>query len=80
MSACLREPKPANFYINESLTTKRLKLLRTIRTLRADHRDLFKQCYTQNGEIIVQLVSQHKQNIQFTISEHCINSSIQVQL
>ena len=61
MSACLREPRPANFYINESLTAKRLKLLQTIRSLLADHRDLFKQCYTRNGKIIVQLVTQHKQ-------------------
>ena len=55
MDACVTM-KP-NLYINESLTPKRRSLFTTIWAIRKTHRDLFQQCYTRDGKIVVKLKS-----------------------
>ena len=53
MNACITvKPK---FYINESLIPKRRSLFKIIWEIRKQHRDLFQQCYTQEGKICVKL-------------------------
>lgn len=42
-------------YVNESLTPKRLGLLKQILAIRKTHKQKFKQCYTQDGKIIIKL-------------------------
>lgn len=44
-------------HINESLTPKRRSIFNTIRKIRSEHRNLFQQCYTSDGKIIVKLKS-----------------------
>ena len=59
MNACITV-KP-NLYINESLTPKRRFLFKKVWDIRKRHRDLFQQCYTQDGKIYVKLrASNHK--------------------
>lgn len=53
MNACITvRPK---LYINESLTAKRRSLFKIIWEIRKQHRDMFQQCYTQEGKICVKL-------------------------
>ena len=53
MSACIRL-KPT-LYVNESLTPKRLDILKVIWNIRKEHKEQFKQCYTRDGKIYVKL-------------------------
>lgn len=53
MSACVTV-KP-NLYINESLTPKRRLLFKKVWDIRKQHRQIFQQCYTQDGRIYVKL-------------------------
>lgn len=53
MQACITV-KP-DLHINESLTHKRRSLFKIIWDIRKQHRDLFQQCYTQDGKIYVKL-------------------------
>ena len=65
VSACVNlKPK---LYINESLTPRRVKLLKVILGVRKTHASYFRSCYTSEGRIIVRL----KQNParKFTITD-----------
>lgn len=53
MTACITV-KP-NLYINESLTPKRLGLLKSLRNIRKNNKELFQQLYTKDGTICVKL-------------------------
>ena len=62
MSACVTV-KP-NLYINESLTPKYRSLFKKVWDIRKQYRELFQQCYTQDGKIYVKLkTSNQKQGI-----------------
>ena len=61
MNACITvRPK---LYINESLTLKRRSLFKIIWEIRKQHRDLFQQCYTQEGKICVKLKISNQKHI-----------------
>ena len=53
MNACITV-KP-QIYVNESLTPKRRSLFKKIWEIRKQHRNLFQQCFTQDGKIYVKL-------------------------
>lgn len=61
INACITV-KP-NLHINESLTPKRRSLFKIIWDIRKQHRDLFQQCYTQDGKIIVKLKNSNQKQI-----------------
>lgn len=61
VSACITL-KP-DLYINESLTPKRLALLKTIRGIRRVHLDLFQQCYTKDGRIYIKLRCSNQKHV-----------------
>ena len=61
IQACITV-KP-NLYVNESLTPKRRALFKTVWDIRKKHRELFQQCYTQEGKIIVKLKSSNLKEI-----------------
>lgn len=61
MKACITV-KP-NLHINESLTPKRRALFKTIWNVRKQHRQLFQQCYTQDGKIYVKLKSSEQKHV-----------------
>lgn len=46
-----------HLHVNESLTPKRRAIFNTIRKIRSEHKNLFQQCYTSDGRIIVKLKS-----------------------
>ena len=42
-------------YVNESLTPKRLNIMKKVLAIRKQHRQKFQQCYTKDGKIIIKL-------------------------
>lgn len=52
-SACI-QLKP-ELYINESLTSRRGKLLKQVLNIRRAHKNKFQQCYTNEGKITIKL-------------------------
>lgn len=61
VKACITV-KP-NLHINESLTPKRRSLFKIIWDIRRQHRDLFQQCYTQDGKIYIKLRNSNQKEI-----------------
>ena len=61
MSACITM-RP-NLFINESLTPKRRELFKAVWDIRKHHREMFQQCYTQDGKIIVKLKNSNLKQI-----------------
>ena len=61
MSSCITL-RP-NLHINESLTTKRRALFKIVWDIRKKHRELFQQCYTQDGKIVVKLKNSNLKHI-----------------
>ena len=53
LDACL--VKKPEFYINESLSPQRMKILKAVLAIRKDHVAKFQQCYTSEGRIVVKL-------------------------
>ena len=53
MYACITVK--SNLHINESLTPKCRSLFKIIWDIRRQHKDLFQQCYTRDGKIVVKL-------------------------
>ena len=60
MDACITV-RP-NLYINESLTSKRRALFKSVWDIRKQNRELFQQCYTKDGKIIVKLKSSNRKH------------------
>ena len=52
-NACIK--KKPSISVNESLTPRRLSLLRSILAVRKQHKEKFKQCYSSEGRIFVLL-------------------------
>lgn len=63
IQACITVRPP--LHINESLTPSRRKLFTIIRKVRQQHRNIFQQCYTSDGKIIVKLFNS---NTKYTIT------------
>lgn len=61
MKACITV-KP-NLHINESLTPKRRSLFKIVWDIRKQHKDLFQQCYTQDGKIYIKLKNSNLKEI-----------------
>lgn len=70
MNACITV-KP-NLYINESLTPKRLSLLKLMRNIRKEKREFFQQLYTKDGTICVKLTCSNQKY--FITNEETLNN------
>ena len=55
-------------HINESLTPLRSKIMRQVRAIRKEKPDLFKQCYTSEGRIMVMITNGSEKE------KHCITN------
>ena len=64
-----------NLYVNESLTPKRRSLFTSVWAIRKTHRELFQQCYTRDGKIVVKLKSSSQKYIITT--EESLNSFLE---
>ena len=64
-NACIK--KKASISVNESLTPRRLTLMRSILAVRKQHKQKFKQCYSSEGRIFVLL---HNSMQKFCITSH----------
>ena len=53
VGACIKL-KP-EIYINESLTPKRLNIMKKVLAIRKQHKQKFEQCYTKDGKITIKL-------------------------
>lgn len=53
VGACIKL-KPG-IYVNESLTPKRLNIMKKVLAIRKQHRQKFQQCYTKDGKITIKL-------------------------
>lgn len=53
VGACIKL-KPG-LYVNESLTPKRLSVMKKILAIRKQHQQKFQQCYTKDGKIMIKL-------------------------
>lgn len=61
-----------NLFINESLTPKRLSLLKIIWSIRKNNGELFQQCYTKDEKIHIKLRPSNRKHI--ITNEHNPNS------
>lgn len=72
MEACVTV-KP-NLFVNESLTPKRRIIFSKVWEIRKKHREIFQQCYTRDGKIIVKLKTSNQKY--FITNEMSLNTLI----